>query len=172
MASTDSKMYPVGKAQAASPNRWITDKSAAGGSRFVEFGVAKNQRTRVTVAQINAGFTLLPALPGVKWRIIDLKMIAVGGAVTGATDVRLLSTQSGAGAALGIAAVAGLTQSTVLRLGSPFATAGTASIVALADGKSHIANDVNKAVTAGKTGGSAATATAVDFILDYVAEVG
>lgn len=164
----DSKMYPVGKGTPKS--RMISGGGAAGSQMFVQFGVLCQQRTRVTVAQINAGFTLLPALPGVKWRIDDLKMIAVGGAVTGATDVRLLGTQSGAGAALGIAAVAGLTQSTVLRLGSPFATAGTASIVALADGKSHVACDANKAITCGKTGGSAATATAVDFIISYVAD--
>lgn len=157
----DTRLYPIGKGAPAS--RVINGV-------IVDFGVLKQQRTRVTVAQINAGFTLLPALPGVKWRIDDLKMIAVGGAVTGATDVRLLATQGGSGAALGIAAVAGLTQSTVLRLGTPFATAGTASIVPLADGKSHIANDANTAVTAGKTGGSAATATAVDFILSFVAD--
>lgn len=163
MSSVDSRVYPVG---AASPKTFFRN------GVLVEIGVLKQQRTRVTVAQINAGFTLLPAIPGVKWRIDDLKMIAIGGAASGATDVRLLGTRAGAGVALGIAAVAGLTQSTVLRLGSPFATAGTASIVALADGASHTALDSNTAVTAGKTGGSLATSTAVDFLLSYVADLG
>jgi len=156
-------MYPQGSAPSSPKARWI-------GGVLVEFGVAKTQRTRVTAAQVNAGFTLLPALPGVKWRVVDLIMITIGGAASGATDVRLLATQAAASAALGIAAIAGMTRSTVLRLGTPFATAGTASIVALADGASHVANDANTAVTAGKTGGSLATATHVDYILTYVAD--
>lgn len=162
--SRDTRAQPVGK----------TD-STTYGSRFiggvlVQFGMLMQQRTRVTVAQINAGFTLLPALPGVKWRVDDLKLIAVGGAASGATDVRLLGTRAALSVALGIAAVAGLTQSTVLRLGSPFATAGTASIVALADGASHTPLDANTAVTTGKTGGSLATSTAIDVLLTYVAD--
>lgn len=157
----DTRIYPVGRS---------TPRRKNIGGTFVEIGRLQHQRTRVTIAQINAGLTLLPAVPGVKWRVADLQLIAVGGAVTGATDVRLLGTQAGSSVALGIAAVAGLTQSTVLRLGSPFATAGTASIVALADGKSHVANDANKAVTVGKTGGTAATATHVDVLLTYVAD--
>ena len=157
----DSRNYPVGSGYPKS--RYVS-------GFLVEFGMSKSQRTRVTVAQINAGFTLLPAIPGVKWRINDIKLIAVGGAVTGSTDVRVLGTRAAASVALGIAAVAGLTQSTVLRLGSPFATAGTASIVALTDGASFTQLDSNTAVTVGKTGGTAATATAVDVILDYVAD--
>lgn len=157
----DTRLYPAGRAQTAA--------RAMQGTQ-VDFGVLKHQRTRVTIAQINAGFTLLPALPAVKWRIADLQMIAVGAAVTTATDVRLLGTRAAAGVALGIAAVAGLTQSTVLRLGSPFATAGTASIVALADGASHTPLDANTAVTVGKTGGTGAGATAVDVLLTYVAD--
>lgn len=157
----DTRLYPVGKGHPVS--RVINGV-------LVEFGVLKHQRTRVSVAQINAGFTLLPALPGVRWRIADLILIAIGGAVTGATDVRLLGTRAGSGVALGTAAVAGLTQSTVTRLGTPFATAGTASIVPLTDGASHTQLDANTAVTVGKTGGSAATATHVDVMLAYVAD--
>lgn len=136
----------------------------------VEFGVAKFQRTRVTAAQVNAGFTLLPALPTVRWRLVDLILIAIGGAATTATDVRLLGTRAAASVALGIAAIAGLTQSTVLRLGSPFATAGTASIVVLADGASFTQLDANTTVTVGKTGGSLAGATNIDVLLGYVAD--
>lgn len=157
----DTRMYPTGRSQTAA-------RPIAGTQ--VDFGVLKHQRTRVTIAQINAGFTLLPAVPGVKWRVADLMMIAIGGAVTTATDVRLLGTRAAASAALGIAAVAGLTQSTVLRLGSPFATAGTASIVALADGASHTQLDTNTAVTVGKTGGTGAGATHVDILLSYIAD--
>lgn len=161
MSSIDSRLYPVG---AGSP------KTVFRSGVLVEFGTLKQQRTRVTVAQINAGFTLLPAIPGVKWRLDDVKLIAIGGAASGATDVRILGTRAAASVALGIAAVAGLTQSTVLRLGSPFATAGTASIVALTDGTSHTALDANTAVTIGKTGGTLATSTNVDVLLSYVAD--
>jgi len=162
MASPDTRMYPQGSG---------TSKSFTRSGTFVEIGVLKQQRTRVTVAQINAGLTLLPAIPGVRWRVADLKLIAIGGAASGSTDVRLLGTRAAAGVALGVAAVAGLTQSTVLRLGSPFATAGTASIVALADGASHTQLDANTAVTIGKTGGTLATSTHVDVLLDYVADL-
>ena len=157
----DSRVYPIGSGY---------PKSRISGNTFVDFGVSKQQRTRVTIAQVNAGFTLLPAISGVKWRLTDIVMIAIGGAVVTATDVRILATQAGAAVALGIAAVAGLTQSTVLRAGSPFATAGTASIVVLANGASFMPNDANTAVTVGKTGSTAATATHVDVILSFVAD--
>lgn len=157
----DTRLYPVGAGYPKS--RTILGVN-------VDFGVEKSQRTRVTLAQINAGFTVLPALPGVRWRITDLKMVSIGGAFAGSTDVRLLGTRAAASVALGIAAVAGLTQSTMLRLGSPFATAGTASIVMLADGASLTQLDANTAVTVGKTGGTGTTATNVDFIINYVAD--
>lgn len=158
----DTRLYP---GQSAS-----TQKGRIIAGFPVDFGIAKTLRTRVTAAQINAGFTLLPALIGVKWRLIDLIMIAIAGTSAGATDVRLLATQSGAAVALGVAAVAGLTRSTVLRLGSPFATAGTASIVALTDGLSHVPNDPNTAVTVGKTGGTLITSTSIDFIYTFTAD--
>ncbi len=52
---TDKRMYPQGTGQLAS--RYVNDV-------LVEPGLPKTLRTRVTTAQINAGFTLLPALPG------------------------------------------------------------------------------------------------------------
>lgn len=158
---SQTRMYPVGAGEIDA--QWMS-------GFFVEFSVEKCLRTRVTTAQINAGFTLLPALLGVLWRVTDLIMIAIGGNAATSTDVRLLGTQAAASAALGVAAVAGLTRSTILRLGSPFATAGTASIIALADGASHTQCDANTAITVGKTGGTLATCTAVDFILHYVAD--
>lgn len=135
------------------------------------YGLIIVKRTRSTIADVNAGATILPALGlTFKYRIIDITLIAIGGAASGATDVRILGTQAAASVALAVAAVAGLTRSTVLRLGSPFATAGTASIVALADGASHVANDANTAITIGKTGGSLATSTHIDSIITYVVE--
>jgi hypothetical protein len=120
-------------------------------------------RTRFTAAQINAGATLLPAVPGFTYRLTDLKMIAIGGAASGATDVRVLGTRAAGSVVLLAVAVAALTQSAVNR-------AGGANATVLADGASFTALDANTAVTVAKTGGSLATATHVDVIADYVLE--
>jgi len=120
-------------------------------------------RRRCTVAEINAGVTLLPAVPGRAYRLLDAAMIAVGGAVTGATDVRILGTRAAGSVALLVVAVAALTQSALVR-------AGAANATILADGASFTPLDANTAVTAGKTGGAAATATHVDVILTYALE--
>lgn len=120
-------------------------------------------RTRFTAAQINAGATLLPAVPGFAYRLIDITLIAIGGAASGATDVRVLGTRAAGSVALLIAAIAALTQSAVLR-------AGAANATVLADGASFTPLDVNTAVTVGKTGGALATATHVDVIAEYALE--
>jgi hypothetical protein len=117
-------------------------------------------RERVTIADINAGYTLLPAVPGYKYRMTYLAMIAIGGAGAGATDVRILATQAAASVALLITAIAALTRSA---LNTPPAANNTI----LADGASYAENDVNTAITVGKTGGALITATHVDFIVDY-----
>lgn len=116
---------------------------------------------RCTIAEINAGVELLPARSGIFYRILDAVVIAVGGAVTGATDVRILGTRAGSSVAILAVAVAALTQSAIVR-------AGAANAVVLADGGSFTPLDPNTAVTAGKTGGSAATATAVDVFMTYI----
>jgi hypothetical protein len=129
--------------------------------------VAFSQRTRVTLAQLNAGFTLLAALPGFAYRLIDLMLIAVGGAATTGTSVNVIGTRAAGAVQLGVAAIAGLTQSTILRLGSPFATAGTASIVALADGASFTALDVNTPVTVITVGAAMTVMTNLDVVLTF-----
>ena len=126
-------------------------------------GAAYNQRFRVTIAAVNAGATLLPARAGLKYRLIDQGYIAVGGAVATCTTVDILATQATASVKLVAAAVAGLTQSTLLR-------AGATNSAILADGASFVTNDVNTAITIGKTGGSCATATHVDVELTYAIE--
>ena len=120
-------------------------------------------RERVTVANINAGYTILPAILNYKYRIADMAMIAIGGAASGATDVRILGTQSAASAALLITAIAALTQNTLVR-------AGAANATILAGGLSFVECDNNTAITVGKTGGSLATSTHVDFIITYALE--
>jgi len=120
-------------------------------------------RVRTTIANVNAGATLLPAVPGLAYRLIYFALIAVGGAVTGATDVRILGTRTAGSVALGVAPVAGLTQSAVVE-------SGDAGMTLLADGASFTALDPNTPVTIGKTGGAGATATNVDALLVYALE--
>lgn len=149
-------------------NMWAVLKNWAEKNIFYSLnnsnvGVNLSIRKRCTIAEVNAGVTLLPALPGFRYRMLDAGLIAIGGAVTAATDVRILGTRSATSVALMVAAVAGLTQSALVKQ-------GTAAGVILADGASHTALDANTAVTVGKTGSTAATATHVDVIMSYVVE--
>lgn len=124
-------------------------------------GVVVPIRTRFTIAQVNAGATLLTAVPGMKWRMQDVIGISVGGAASAVTTVDVLGTQSTSSVKLAAFAQANLTQSTVLRPGAT----GTA---VLADGASFVANDVNTAITVSKTGSNVATATHIDIIGSFV----
>lgn len=122
----------------------------------------KNQRFRKTIAQINAGATLLAAVPGFQYRMIEAQAIAYGGAAGAVTTVDILGTQT-TSAKLVAFAQASLTQSAVLKSG------GTGAAV-LADGASYVACDANTAITVGKTGSDVTTATGIDFIISYVLE--
>jgi len=120
-----------------------------------------NVRTRFTVAQINAGAELLPALRRGQYRIVDMAMIAIGGAAGTATTVDILATQAGASVKLLAVAIAALTQNTLVR-------AGDANTSILAGGASFVDNDLNTAITANKTGGALDTATHIDVMVNYV----
>jgi hypothetical protein len=120
-------------------------------------------RLRFTAAQVNAGATVVPAVPGYAYRLLDAELIAIGGAAAGATDVRLLGTRAAGSVALLVVAVAALTQSALVR-------AGAANATLLADGTSHTPLDANTPITIGKTGGSLTGATSVDVILSYALE--
>ena len=126
-------------------------------------GVVQSFRARVLTATVNAGGTLLAAIAGYKYRMVNCKITAYGGAVGTLTTVDILGTQS-SGVKLAAFAQAALTQSAVL-------TAGAANGAVLADGASFIACDAGTAITIGKTGGTGDTATGVDVIFDYVLEV-
>lgn len=118
-------------------------------------------RQRFTIAEINAGANLLPALSRGKYQMVAAAMIAVGGAVAAVTTVDILATLAAASRKLLAAAQANLTQSTVIKDG---ATGGAV----LADGASYTANDLNTAITVGKTGADVTTATHVDVLFWYL----
>jgi hypothetical protein len=122
-----------------------------------------NKRLRATIAQVNAGIELLPAVAGYKYRMVDCQAVAVGGAAGAVTTVDVLATQAAAGVKLAAFAQAQLTRSTVLR-------PGITGCAVLADGASFVANDANTAVTVGKTGDAVTTATHIDISFTYVLE--
>lgn len=119
-------------------------------------------RKRFTIAQVNAGATLVPALSGLKVRMVDAMGIAIGGAAGAVTTVDILATLS-TGRKLVAFAQASLTQSTVLR-------AGASGAAVLADGASFAANDAGTAITVGKTGPDVTTATHIDVSFTYTLE--
>lgn len=121
-------------------------------------------RKRFTIAQVNAGATIVPSQgTGLKLRMVDYEVIAVGGLAAGATTVDILGTISGVSSKLGAIAVAGLTQSTVNR-------PGAANNTVLADGGSYVPLDANTAITIGKTGATLTGPTNIDVILKFAAD--
>lgn len=132
--------------------------------RIIIPDTVRQLRTRFTTAEINAGATVLAALPGYKYRLVDAAAIAIGGNAATVTSVDLTATLSTSRILVSFL-VAGLTRSTLLRAGA--ATNG----VLLADGASYTANDANTAVTIIKAGSDMATATHIDLLLSYVIEV-
>lgn len=120
-------------------------------------------RKRFSIAEVNAGATILAAIAAFKYRMIDVIGIAVGGNVATTTTVDVLGTQSASGVKLAAFAQASMTRSTVLR-------PGVSGTTVLADGASFVANDANTAITIGKTDADVATATHIDIILTYAIE--
>jgi len=124
--------------------------------------VTYNKRQRFTIAEVNAGATLLAARVGKGYRIIACKALAVGGAAGAVTTVDILGTQTSS-VKLVTFAQASLTQSAVLKDG------GTGAAV-LADGASYVKCDNNTAITIGKTGSSVTTATHIDVNITFAVE--
>lgn len=130
---------------------------------FVIPSAVRMVRKRCTIAEVNAGVSLLALLTGFKVRMVTASAIAIGGTVGTLTTVDILATQGASSVKLVAFAQASLTRSTVL-------TAGGSGAAVLADGASFVANDVSTAITVGKTGGTGDTATHVDVLFTYVLE--
>jgi len=145
-------MSPVTARYDATENRFVREDSLTGGERTL--------RTRVTLAQLNAGFTLLPAVAGFIYSLIDATLIAVGGAAAVGTSVNIIGTRAAAPVQLLAVAIAALTQSAVVR-------AGAANAVVLADGASFTPLDVNTGITVITVGSAMTTLTNLDVVLEY-----
>lgn len=155
--------YQTSNYQQQGGSKWVVGGElnvASGG--YISGGAILNKRQRFTIAEINAGATLLPAIPGKSYRMVAAKAIAVGGAAGAVTTVDITGTVSTSRKLVAFAQ-ANLTQSAVVVDGG---TGGTV----LADGASYTANDAGTAILVGKTGSNVTTATHIDVIFDYVVE--
>jgi predicted RecA/RadA family phage recombinase len=123
------------------------------------YGEVISIRRRLTTAEINAGATLVPAVAGRRYRLVDAAALSYGGAATGLTTLDISGTVTTTRKLVAFAQ-ASLTQSTLLR-------AGATGAALLADGASFTQNDANSGITVGVTGSALATATGVDIFLSY-----
>lgn len=133
------------------------------GAVGAQHGSVLSIRKRFTIAEVNAGATILPAVSGFRYRMVDAAIIAVGGNAAAHTSIDILGTVSTSRKLVAFL-VAGTTQSTLLRAGA--ATNG----VILADGASFAQNDAGTAITIGVTGSPVTTATHVDISFSFVVE--
>lgn len=132
-----------------------------GGARLILPNVVYQVRLRATIAEVNAGLDLVAAPPaGFKLRMVDAILIAEGGAAAGATSVRVSGTSGSSAVHLVTAAVAGLTQNTVARIGAT-------NIGALAAGASFEAMDEATGLTL-NANGTLTTATHIHALVSYV----
>lgn len=128
--------------------------------------VVFQHRERLTAAQLNTGLvSVLPPTPNFKYRLITANLIAIGAAVSGATDLRVSGVQGGNAAALMTVAIAALTKDALVGPTS-------ANVTLLADGASFIEGDSGTGIAIQKTGGTLAGATAVDVLIVYALERG
>jgi hypothetical protein len=126
-------------------------------------GAVRSLRVRTTTANVNAGSTLLPAIAGHRYRLVDASMISIGGNAGGATAIRITGTQSASAVQLVSNTVGSLTQSTRVLAGV------TANSSILADGASFTACDTNTAITI-TANGTLTGSTNIDVLLTYVIE--
>ena len=143
---------PINARYDATENRFVREDTLVSSERTL--------RQRVTVAQLNAGFTLLPAVSGFIYSLIDATLIAIGGAATTGTSVNLQGTRSAGTVNLLVVAIAALTQSAVVR-------AGAANAVVLADGASFTPLDVNTPITIITVGSAMTVMTNLDVMIEY-----
>lgn len=150
----DIRHYPGGRGALAA--RYVKDT-------LIEPGIVKALRTRLTLAQVNAGAVLLAALPTVRWQLLDFILVAVGGAAAGATSLDITATVGASVVRPCVAAIAALGRSVVAR-------AGDTNVVVLADGASFVSLDVNTAVNCVSVG-TMTTATHFDVTIFYQANI-
>lgn len=115
----------------------------------------------ITTTTLNTGAqTILAALTGYKYQLVDFSMTAIGGNAATATSVRINGTQGASTVRLVTVAVAALTQSTSVRPSS-------SNVTMLADGAWATPCDSGTAITVDVNNNNLATATSVLFQIWY-----
>ncbi len=138
-------------------------KSLQGSTIYARSSAVQHIRTRFTIAEVNAGATLLPAIAGHAYRMVNGAMIAVGGAAAAHTTIDIVGTASASTRKLVAFAVAQTAENTLLQ-------PGVTGAAILAAGASYTTNDANAAITVSKTGNAITTATHIDILVSYVIE--
>jgi len=124
-----------------------------------EGNVVFSTRHAATVAEINAGHTLVTVPAALAFRLVGIKAVAYGGACGAVTSVDVKASA----VILASYAQANLTQSNLLDL----KTTGT---TLLADGASFTSQPVGVDITVIKNGSDTTTCTGIIFDIDYVLE--
>ena len=122
-------------------------------------GFVQTVRVRPLVSAINAsgGAEILPAVAGVKYKIVSFSMISVGGAAGAATSVDIHGWQT-TEKSLIVVPIASLVEDTIV-------TAGTS-----AGGIANLVCDANKPIFVEKAGSDITTATSIVVVVNYVTE--
>ena len=171
----DSSLYPQGhgglKAKYNKTTKVRETKNGSGTfvyaidpatSQVFGGGIVNYVKKRFTVAEVNAGDTILAAKPGYKYLMIDCSIAAEGGNAASATSVEVCATQT-TSVDLVSNTVGILTDDALVRMGITNSTL-------LANGAWADANDANTAITISKTGSNLATATHINVYMTYVVE--
>lgn len=118
-------------------------------------GVEQVLVTSSTIAEVNAGTTILAGVTGRTYTVTGVVLIAIGGTVGTCTDVRISST-AGSPVDIATGAAASLTQNTLFTDTSRDAGLAAAGVS-------------GEGIQIRKTGGSCDTATSVISIVRYIA---
>lgn len=144
---------------------YATDLSLNNASGVV-LGVARS----VTVAEMNAGHTIVPAVAGMKYRLNNVRVTPVGGnaaATAAATGIGVYNEAAGAGAKLAGFLLADLLQNKPVDVMS-------ANTALLAGGASFAPNTANKAISVKATSAGAfdlITVVSFHIVLTYTLEL-
>lgn len=113
----------------------------------------------VSLAELNAGKTLLAAVAGKTITVLDWAIIARGGAATAATAVTLSDT-AGSPVLIATVAIAGLTEDAVVKPNT---------LTHVTDGAAGIGRGLtaDKGITIEQTGSDMTTATSFDVVIIY-----
>ena len=147
-----------------SAGKVVINERVSGNQIILDDALVFNVRTRIAIADLAAATTLLPAIPGYRYRMIRCTASAFGGNAATSTSIDVSGTRAAAAVILVSFVTTDLDTSEVHWDGD-----GTTGVV-LADGASYTQLDVNTAITAAEVGAGTTGATHIDLNLSYCVE--